>query len=100
MPSAGDPVGSRCTPYSIATRAQRTYLADDTSLEVATLETRQKQSSGVTRSGSSCASEESDSVETHGDLFETDLALGSVTSVIGAEGVCVHKLQVIDDWQK
>jgi hypothetical protein len=54
------------TPDSTATRALHTYLADDTSLEVATLETRQKQSSGVTRSGSSCASEESDSVETHG----------------------------------
>jgi hypothetical protein len=45
-----------------------TYLADDTSLEGATLETRQKQSSGLTGRGSSSASEESDSVETHDDF--------------------------------
>lgn len=49
-------------------RAQHTYLADDASLEGATLETRQKQSSGLTGGGSSSASEESDSVETHDDF--------------------------------
>lgn len=44
-----------------------TYRGDNTSLEVAALEARQKQSSGVGSDGS-CASEESDSVETHGDF--------------------------------
>lgn len=44
-----------------------TYRGDNTSLEVAALEARQKQSSGVGSDGS-CASEESNSVETHGDF--------------------------------
>lgn len=44
-----------------------TYRGDNTSLEVAALEARQKQSSSVGSDGS-CASEESDSVETHGDF--------------------------------
>jgi hypothetical protein len=63
-----------CISVLLRTRWQdahkHTYRGDDTSLEIATLEARQKQSSGITRSDSSCAGEESDGVETHGDLLE------------------------------
>lgn len=70
--------------------AQTTYRGDNTSLEVAALEARQKKSSSVGSDGS-CASEESDSVETHGD-FVSEMVMGpiSITSVIGEKSVCTR----------